>query len=141
MNDLPNYVNRRIAFIGELCLLRDFDRFEVEYLQDMAVKGERPFWKAIQHICREQTKHFILKIALKCAELVEGGLKELGDNPLELKHSMAMASIVERYMISLCALELAQYENAELYKRVNGCAEHALACLSAAIPLGNDVVQ
>lgn len=141
MNNLPNHVNRRLAFIGELRLLRDFNRFEVQYLQDMAGNGERSFWEAIRHICGEQAKTYIQKIAEKCAELVDVGLKELGDNPLELKHGKVMKSIVEHYMIVLCALELAQYENTELYKCVNSCAERALACLSAVIPLGNDVVQ
>ena len=141
MNILPIDIKRRLAFIEELRLLRDLAEHEIEYLREMADHGEAAFWEGVGSVCGEQAKTYIQKIAEKCAELVDVGLKELGDNPLELKHGKVMKSIVEHYMIVLCALELAQYENTELYKCVNSCAERALACLSAVIPLGNDVVQ
>ncbi|MBR5287193.1 MAG: hypothetical protein IKU34_01215 [Clostridia bacterium] len=135
MHNQPVDVKRRHAFIAELRRLMDMDECEAETLQKAAAQGAHAFWEALRGVCAERTGEYILKIAENCADWVEGGLGELNGDPLALKHSDAIMSMIRLHMVSLCALELAKYENRELYAAVKACSGRTYTCLATVIPL------
>ena len=135
MSVLPNDEKRRRAFIDELCLLKDMDEYELEYLHEMEDKGERIFWEALHDVCGVWSREYILQIAEKSVEMVEYGYKEIEEKQdgVVMEWGDIVLVMIQWHMVGVCALELAKYEKQELYREVKICVEQTKGYLRSVI--------
>ena len=135
MKVIPVKVKRRNAFIDELCLLKDIDEYEAEYLRETAEQGARVFWEALHRVCGRRSAEYMLQIAEKNVEMAEFVYTEMEGKLGELFMDWGdiAQAMIQWYMISTCAQELAKYESRELYDRVTICVEQTKGYLESVI--------